>query len=131
MKYLVVSIYFRIFVNIINKTLSIMTETNHYATERMTRAQLIANVIKDTNKVLCINVLDRGHKNGAERFELTDKAIIKTYNDKTNRHITDLIARPNQIYNRLGNAFLALPEATRNKVLKLAREHQRKGYNSV
>lgn len=108
-----------------------MTETNHYATERMTRAQLIANVIKDTNKVLCINVLDRGHKNGAERFELTDKAIIKTYNDKTNRHITDLIARPNQIYNRLGNAFLALPEATRNKVLKLAREHQRKGYNSV
>lgn len=108
-----------------------MRETNHYATERMSRTEFIANVIGDTNNVICTNVKDRGHKNGAERFELTDKAIIKTYNARTNRHITDLIARPPQIYDRLEDSFLALPIEVRRKIIGIAREHERKGYNNM
>ena len=82
-----------------------MVETKHFVEERRSREYLITNIIKDTNNVVCANVKDRGHRNGPERFELTDKGIIKTYNNITNRHITDLIARPSQIYDRLEDSF--------------------------
>ena len=108
-----------------------MVETKHFIKERKSREYLIENVIKDTNNVICVNVIDRGHKNGAERFELTDKAIIKTYNNITDRHITDLIARPAQIYDRLGDSFRALPKDVRDSILSLARKHQSLGYNNM
>lgn len=106
-----------------------MVETRHFISEREERRVLIETIIKDTNNVICVNVIDRGHKNGAERFELTDKAIIKVYNNSSNRHITDLVARPKQIYDRLSVSFLMLPKRVRDEVIKKAREHQRLGYN--
>ena len=108
-----------------------MRETRHFSEERQFRDHLIKNVIGDTNNVLCSNVIDRGHKDGPERFELTDKAIIKVYNNETNRHITDFVARPKQLYDRLGDAFRALDNKVQRKLLDLAREHQRMGYNEV
>ena len=107
-----------------------MVNTRHLTEERNNRTEFINNVIGDTNNVVCVNVIDRGHRNGPERFELTDKGIIRTYNDITNRHITDLIARPAQIYDRLGDAFNALPNETKQKILNLARKHQALGYNN-
>jgi len=106
-------------------------ETRHFAQERQVRDNLIKNVIGDTNNVLCVNVLDRGHRNGAERFELTDKGILKVYNAITNRHITDLVARVPQIKARMGAAFTALPSEVQRKVLEVARENERLGYNWV
>ena len=108
-----------------------MVNTKHFTEERKSREHLVTTIINDTNKVICVNVIDRGHRNGPERFELTDKGIIKIYNNITNRHITDLIARPAQIYNRLGDAFLRLPIEDRRKVLEIARKHERLGYNNV
>ncbi len=108
-----------------------MVETRHFVEERRSREYLISYVIKDTNNVICTNVKDRGHRNGPERFELTDKGIIKTYNNITNRHITDLIARPSQIYDRLENSFRALPKELRDKIISLARKHQELGYNNM
>jgi len=105
--------------------------TFHFIQERRNREYLIANVIKDTNNVVCTNVIDRGHRNGPERFELTDKGIIKTYNNITNRHITDLIARPAQIYDRLGDEFRNLPEETKKTIIELAKKHQSLGYNNM
>jgi hypothetical protein len=107
-----------------------MVNTKHFTEERQSREELINNVIGDTNNVICTNVIDRGHINGAERFELSDKAIIRVYNNITNRHITDLIARPSQVYDRMGNAFLALPKATRDNIIRQARKHQALGYNN-
>jgi hypothetical protein len=107
-----------------------MVNTKHFIEERQSREELINNVIGDTNNVICTNVIDRGHINGAERFELSDKAIIRVYNNITNRHITDLIARPSQVYDRMGNAFLALPKATRDSIISQARKHQALGYNN-
>ena len=104
--------------------------TNHFVNERMSRAEFITNVIGDTNNVICTNVIDRGHVNGAERFELSDKGIIRVYNNITNRHITDLIARPSQIYDRMGVAFLDVPKDVRRKVIECASEHQQLGYNN-
>jgi hypothetical protein len=108
-----------------------MVNTMHYIEERQEREQFISNVIGDTNNVICTNVLDRGHKNGAERFELTDKAIIKVYNNRTNRHITDIIARPNQVYDRMGVEFTNLDVRVQRRIIDLAREHQRLGYNQI
>ena len=104
--------------------------TKHFVSERMNRAEFITNVIGDTNNVICTNVIDRGHVNGAERFELTDKGIIRVYNNVTNRHITDLIARPNQIYDRMGLSFLNEKKEIRKSVIEIAREHQNLGYNN-
>ena len=106
-------------------------DTKHFAQDRQVRDNLIKNVIGDTNNVLCVNVLDRGHRNGAERFELTDKGILKVYNVNTNRHITDLVARVPQIKARMGAAFTALPSEVQRKVLEVARENERLGYNWV
>jgi hypothetical protein len=108
-----------------------MVNTKHFVEERQSRELLIENVINDANNVICTNVLDRGHKNGAERFELTDKAIIKVYNVKTDRHITDLIARPKQVYDRLGDAFMSLDINVRRRIINLARKHQELGYNNL
>lgn len=108
-----------------------MVETKHFVEERRSREYLITNIIKDTNNVVCTNVKDRGHRNGPERFELTDKGIIKTYNNITNRHITDLIARPSQIYDRLEGSFRELPKELKDKIISLARKHQALGYNNM
>ena len=108
-----------------------MIETKHFVNERMTRQYLIDEIIKDTNNVICTNVIDRGHVDGAERFELSDKGIIRVYNNVTNRHITDLIARPSQLYGRLGDNFKALPKNVRESVLNYARKHKVLGYNEI
>lgn len=106
-----------------------MENTKHFIRERKERTEFINNVICDKGKVVCKNVIDRGHPNGAERFELTDKGIIMVYNDRTNKHITDLIARPNQIYDRLKDSFLELPIEVRNEILAIAKVHKDLGYN--
>lgn len=108
-----------------------MIETKHFVNERMTRQYLIDEIINDTNNVICTNVIDRGHIDGAERFELSDKGIIRVYNNVTNRHITDLIARPSQLYGRLGGNFKGLPKSVRESVLSYARKHKALGYNEI
>ena len=107
-----------------------MVNTKHFIEERLSRETLINEVIGDTNNVVCTNVIDRGHRNGPERFELSDKGIIRVYNVITDRHITDLIARVPQIYGRMGDAFFALPKSQRDSILAYARKHESLGYNN-
>ncbi len=80
-------------------------------------------------KSVCKNIIDRGHRDGAEIFVLTDNAIIKVYNAETLRHITDLIARPEQIIDRMGSSLAKLDRALLIQILNLARMHHEKGYN--
>ena len=79
---------------------------------------------------ICSNVVDYGHRNGPERYVLTSNAIIKVYNAITGRHITDLIARPGQISDRLRDALNDLDDDTYYGIMDLAREHERLGYNT-
>ena len=104
-------------------------ETKHFAFDRYDRAHLISDAIGDNNNVVCINVIDRGHINGPERFELSDMGIIRVYNNISNRHITDLIARPKQIYERMGDSFRELPKELRDRIMMFARKHKELGYN--
>ena len=66
--------------------------------------------------------VDRGHKDGAELHTITTNGIIIIRNERTNKMITKLIARPNQI-KRYG--------IEDKKVIEIARKHQSLGYNMI
>lgn len=69
--------------------------SKHYRNDRKERERII-NMI-GTGKTVDSFIVDRGHKNGAERHEITNTGIIIIYNNRTNKMITKLIARPGQI----------------------------------
>ena len=81
-------------------------------------------------KELCRNVVDRGHPNGPEEFVLLDNGVIEVYNARTQKHITDLIARPGQIKSRMGQTFFKLPFRVQKSVLDKARENETLGRNN-
>lgn len=96
--------------------------TRHWNEERRNRNDLIENVIGIGNPIK-ETIIDRGHRNGAERHVLTDTGIIVIYNVRTDELITKLIARVGQVkrYYEDGKA----PK----EVVRLARKHTELGYN--
>ncbi len=107
-----------------------MTNTKHFSFDRAYRETIIDNLGGPGNVVLT-NVIDRGHKDGPERFELTDKGIIIVYNNLTDRRITILFARVGQLYSRFGYKFETLPAAQQNAIKSKCREWKRLGYNEL
>ena len=108
-----------------------MSNTKHFSTDNAYREMLI-NAIGGEGNVVLTNVIDRGHKNGPERFELTDKGIIRVFNDWTDRRITTLFARVGQLYSRFGDKLLnTLPRETLTTIKSYCREWQEKGYNEL
>jgi hypothetical protein len=107
-----------------------MSNTQHFQNDMSSR-QYIINLIGGEGKVVLTNVIDRGHRNGAERFELTDKGIINVYNDLTDRRITILFARVGQLYSRFGDKFKTLPLSMQNSIKEKCREWERLGYNNA
>ena len=103
-------------------------KTMHFRDERGDRMSAIEE-IGGYGKSVCKRVVDRGHKDGPEIFVLTDNAIIKVYNANTLRHITDLIARPEQIIDRFGGELSKLDKGLLVNIFRLARAHQERGYN--
>ena len=103
-------------------------KTLHFRDERGDRMSAIEE-IGGYGKSVCKNIIDRGHKDGPEIFVLTDNAIIKVYNANTLRHITDLIARPEQIVDRMGSSLLKLDRELLMNIFNIARSHHEKGYN--
>ena len=104
-------------------------KTLHFRDERGDRMSAIEE-IGGYGKSVCKNIIDRGHKDGPEIFVLTDNAIIKVYNANTLRHITDLIARPEQIVDRMGSSLLKLDRELLMNIFNIARSHHEKGYNN-
>ena len=94
--------------------------SKHYVSDRIEREKLIqkigVGIALDTIRV------DRNHKNGAELHTITSTGIIIIRNERTNKMITKLIARPNQI-KRYG--------IEDKKVIEIARKHQSLGYNMI
>ena len=105
--------------------------TIHFDKERNYREQIVGWVGGAGNVVLT-NVIDRGHKNGAERFELTDNAIIFVYNVVTNKLVTILFPRVGQLYSRFGEEKLnGLNKDLLRSIKAKCREYQRLGYNEL
>ena len=103
-------------------------DTMHYKNDKniAVRQMVIEKYIGFGNDIFSAEV-DRGHKNGTEIHVVTDTAIIKIYNTRTRKHVTDLIARPNQIrrvYNSKG-------QKTPRWLLDIAYENQNRGFNLV
>ncbi len=107
-----------------------MTNTKHFSIDRAYRETIIDNLGGPGNVVLT-NVIDRGHKDGPERFELTDKGIIIVYNNLTDRRITILFARVGQLYSRFGHKFETLSMALQRSIKARCREWQDLGYNEI
>lgn len=107
-----------------------MTNTKHFSFDRAYRETIITNLGGPGNVVLT-NVIDRRHKDGPERFELTDKGIIIVYNNLTDRRITILFARVGQLYSRFGNKFETLDRELQRTIKRKCREWQDLGYNEL
>ncbi len=95
--------------------------SKHYTEDRKNREELINTI--GIGKVVDSFIIDKGHKNGPERHEITTTGIIIIYNAKTNKLVTKLIARVGQIkrYYKDGNA----PK----EIIRQARKHTELGYN--
>ncbi len=96
--------------------------SKHYVSERIEREKLIQKigigVALDTIRV------DRHHINGAELHTITSTGIIIIRNERTNKIVTKLIARPGQIK----RYYDEVPKIM-EKVIQIAKVHQELGYN--
>ena len=103
-------------------------DTRHYNVDKNTavRREIIEKYIGWGENIFSAEV-DRGHKNGTEIHIITDTAIIKIYNTRTKKHITDLIARPNQIK----RVYNAKGQYAPRWLLDIAYENQNRGFNEV
>ena len=108
-----------------------MTNTKHFALDLNQRIYIIENIIGGAGNVILTNIIDRGHEDGPERFELTEKGIIYVYNAITGRRITILFARVGQLYSRFGRKFESLPDRVQKSVKGYCMEWTYRGYNEV
>ena len=104
--------------------------TFHHSTNTV-RTNVIKSLLGGYGNPVLTNIIDRGHENGLEKFILTDNAIIIVRNFRTDRWITDLIARKGQIFSRFGDKFKSLPREMQRHILNLCEERERKGYNII
>lgn len=98
-------------------------ESRHYKKDRTERKRVINDEIGGYGKTLFTIKCDRGHPNGPELHTVTENGIIIIFNAYTKIHVTDLIARPEQL-KRYGKP---VPELT----LQKAKNHIAKGWNYV
>ena len=101
-----------------------MTSSEHYINERQERNFFINTFIGKGN-IIDQFVVDRGHPGGAEIHSVTDTAIIIIHNQSTNKLITELIARPEQ----LRRLYRSVGKEPPKKVLRLAYKHNIERYN--
>ena len=108
-----------------------MKTTTYHHNASSVRTNVIKNLLSGYGTPVLTAFIDRGHKDGAEKFVLTDNAIIIVRNLRTDRHITDLIARKGQIFSRFGDKFRTLPREMQKHILDLCEDRERKGYNII
>ena len=104
--------------------------TRHHSASTV-RTNVIKSLLGGYGTPVLTAFIDRGHKDGPEKFVLTDNAIIVVRNLRTDRHITDLIARKGQIFSRFGDKFRTLPREMQKHILDLCEDRERKGYNII
>lgn len=98
--------------------------SRHYTADRKAREELIKR-IGNGNAIATIRV-DRGHRNGAELHTITTTGIIEIRNERTHKLVTKLIARPQQI-----KRYFTTTTAEIERVIRIATEHQKLGYNMI
>lgn len=101
-------------------------ESRHIKKDRRERTKVIENLMRAEKAEIANSFrVDNGHKNGAEIHVIYSNAVIRIYNEETNKHITDLIARPGQVR----RYFIATGKSTPQGIIAFAKEHEKKGLN--
>jgi hypothetical protein len=99
------------------------TSTVHWK-ERSNRNEFIEKVIGVGNPIRHF-FWDKGHPNGPEIHTITDTGIIIIRNYRTNKLVTQLIARPGQV----ARYYNSIHETPPEYLMKIAEEHYLSGYN--
>ena len=98
-------------------------ETKHI-TERTKRIVLVERLLINEDAKPCgAYIINKGHRNGYEIHVIYNNGIIRIYNQKTGKHITDLIARIPQV-ERYG---IKVTKTMRRKI----RIHIKEGMNLI
>ena len=95
----------------------------HYEEERRHREEIISKIGLGT--AVATFCVDRGHPKGPELHTITTTGIIIIRNKRSHKIVTKLIARPGQIC----RYFDTIPENI-EKIIEIAKIHQRLGYNN-
>ncbi|MBO5828791.1 MAG: hypothetical protein J6R59_10140 [Paludibacteraceae bacterium] len=99
--------------------------SRHYKSKRYKREKFIDKHLNGDGKVIDSFIVDKGHEKGLERHDVTENGIIIIYNSVSNKLITKLVARENQIKRYYHNSGREPPEW----LLYLARYHESLRYN--
>ena len=103
-----------------------MEYTRHFENDRKTRIDFI-NEVLGVGNIVDSFVVDKGHRNGAEIHDITDNGIIIIKNYTTQKMVTMLIARPQQIR----RYYIAENKPIPLDIVRVAYEHYLKGYNNM
>ena len=99
--------------------------SRHYKKQRYKREKFINKCLNGDGKVIDSFIVDKGHKNGAERHDITDNGIVVIYNANSNLLVSKIIARPNQIKKYYKDSDKEPPKY----LLDLCAWHQSLNYN--
>lgn len=103
--------------------------TKHYKYRRYKRDKFINEHLDDGDGYMVDGfIVDKGHRRGAEVHSLTSNGVIIIHNLTSGKLVTKLLARPQQIKRYYQNTGRNPPPEYK-KILKLAEEHKRLGYN--
>ena len=107
------------------REVSNLISTIHFGYERTERLNKVLDIIGGYGKSLNSFIVDTAHPNGNEVHTITDNGIIIIQNERTNRLVTILIARPNQIrrYYEYGIPIEVY------SVINKCKMYQERGYN--
>lgn len=99
-------------------------------TEHIKYRKSRVNFIEDNigiGSILDTFLVDKGHVNGKEYHSITNTGIIIIKNARTEKLITMLIARPQQVR----RYYLKENKQTPKEVILLAEKHTELGYNNL
>ena len=102
-------------------------QTNHYKNKRYKREKFISKYLCGDGHVIDSFIVDKGHKNGLEKHCITDTGLIIVYNLESQKLVTKLIARKNQVVRYYQDADKNPPKW----LLELCEWHNSLNYNRV
>jgi hypothetical protein len=102
-------------------------QTNHYKNKRYKREKFINEHLCGDGKVIDSFIVNKGHKDGLERHDITDTGLIIVYNLESKKLVTKLIARENQVKRYYKNVDRNPPRW----LLDLCKWHNSLNYNRV
>lgn len=100
-------------------------QTNHYKNKRYKREKFISKHLCGDGNVIDSFIVDKGHKNGLERHDITDTGLIIVYNLESQKLVTKLVARPNQVKRYYQDVDRSPPKW----LLELCKWHESLNYN--